>query len=285
MSKKLSLILLTVILILAMVIPSSMVYAAEEKKVLTAEAHPENGQITVEGTVEEGMLAVAVQVCDKDEHFLFLRTGEVTSENKYKLVIEVEEGNYVLKVADFNGGTPKTVRVEIKEIDEINLTLSAPIIGDKVTSTKVSDEEYTQDNEPNVKAEEGANYSIDAARWISGTVADLGEKYSELLSTTFEKDKDYYAGMLVEAKNGYKFKENVTVKVNGEEPAEVHDLFGNGRYALVISKIKAVEKEENTNDVPTPKTGDTIVIFIAIFAVALVGMVVTTIIRKNKKRK
>ena len=82
MSKRISLIILAVILVITMVIPSTKVYAAN-KKVNTVEAVYESGKLTVSGSVEEGMLAVAVQVLDSDNNLVILETGSVDSNNKY----------------------------------------------------------------------------------------------------------------------------------------------------------------------------------------------------------
>lgn len=119
MSKKISLVVIAVILMLALIIPSSKVYAAN-KKVNEVNAEQANGKITVSGTVEDGMLAVAVQVLDKDGKFVTLETGAVDANNKYSLLIEVPEGTYTVKVADYEGGTAveKVVTAEKKDNEE-----------------------------------------------------------------------------------------------------------------------------------------------------------------------
>ena len=292
MSKKISLLVLAVVLILAMVIPSSMVYAAEGKKVLTAEAVQEDGIITVTGTVEDGMLAVAVQLCDKDGNTIKVVTGGVDNDNKYEVEIEAELGNYIIKVADYDGGTPKVVELKANFIEEINLKLTAPIIGEKVTAKEVDlggMGGIEQDNPPVVKpTEDDPKYGIDETLWVKGTYDEVGDDFEEPISTTFEKDKYYYAMVYVTSKTGYLFSPDLVIKVNGEEPAEVFPIFGNGDESstFFIAKIKATDKVEEANEqenATTPKTGDTIIMFIVAFTVALAGMVVTTIIRKNKK--
>lgn len=115
MSKKVSLIVISVILMLALVIPSSKVYAAN-KKVNEVNAVQANGKITVSGTVEDGMLAVAVQIVDSDGKLVTLETGEVDASNKYNLAIEVQEGTYTVKVADYEGGA--VVEKEVTTEDE-----------------------------------------------------------------------------------------------------------------------------------------------------------------------
>ncbi len=103
MSKKISLVILALALVLALVIPSNTVYAAN-KKVKSADVVQSNGTLTVSGEVEEGMLAVAVQVLDSNGNLITLRTGAVDSDNKYKVEIAIAEGDYTIKVADYDGG-------------------------------------------------------------------------------------------------------------------------------------------------------------------------------------
>jgi hypothetical protein len=103
MSKKICLIVLALTLALVMVIPSSRVYAAN-KKVNSLNVTQANGVLTVSGEVEDGMLAVAVQVLDSNQNLLEFRTGEVDSDNKYKVQIDLPEAEYIVKVADYDGG-------------------------------------------------------------------------------------------------------------------------------------------------------------------------------------
>lgn len=121
MSKKVSFIIIAVILVLALVIPSNKVFAAN-KKVNEVNATQANGIITVSGTVEEGMLAVAVQVVDSSDKLVKLETGAVDSSNKYNLTIEVPEGTYKVKVADYEGGdvVEKIVTAEDPENNELS---------------------------------------------------------------------------------------------------------------------------------------------------------------------
>lgn len=104
MSKKISLIIiLALALILVMVIPSNRVYALN-KEVTSVNTAVENGKITVSGSVQDGMLAVAVQVFDEDDNLITIETGAIDSSNNYKVEIDVANGKYVVKVADYDGG-------------------------------------------------------------------------------------------------------------------------------------------------------------------------------------
>ena len=304
MSKKISLIILAVVLVLAIVIPSSKVYAAN-KEILTSEVIEENGVITVSGYVENGMLAVAVQVFDKDNNLVALETGEVKTNNTFKVEIELPTGDYIVKIADYDGGNVETRNVsEIKKIEEVNITIEEPVIGQeiKVLDIEEGDDVYQAPNsKPTVKEEEGANYTVDLAFWNCGTTASLtdGQNVRGYFEGIFEDGKDYYALLNLHANNGYIFDENLKVKVNGEDAAEMLTT-SKGTTVGFIAKLKAKVKdegkedeatEENTTEETTneetktenytPKTGDNIGIFVAIFVISTLGVI--TLVVLNKK--
>lgn len=145
MSKKISLIILALTLVLVMVIPSNGVFAAN-KKVKTVSAVQENGKITVSGEVESGMLAVAIQVLDEEGKLVTLNTGAVDSDNKYKVEINAVEGKYTIKVADYDGGETVTKTIP-EEKDENNTT-------DNEETENTTTEETTENNTEVTKTEE-----------------------------------------------------------------------------------------------------------------------------------
>ena len=217
--------------------------------------------ISIYGTTEKEVSAVSIGLYNETgTELINLRTVSVYDDNEYYCDIEVKEGKYMVKVADYEGG-----KYSIKEnvvvtkdvvIEKVNLTLSLPVIGDTVTSTAVDDGymgEYEQDNNPRVKVEENANYEADFTMWIKGTYAELGDGFDEPITTTFEKDKYYYAAINITTGKGYVIDENTEFKVNGEKVAEVLDV--NGRYGTVIAKVKAISEEEKNTEVYTIKNG------------------------------
>ena len=162
MSKKVSLIVIAVILMLALVIPSSKVYAAN-KKVNEINAVQANGKITVSGTVEDGMLAVAVQIVDSDDKLVTLETGDVDASNKYKLVIEVPEGTYTVKVADYEGGAIVEKEVTSEEEKE-----------DSTKDDEKNEEEdtsKTEDSDKKVNNESSSPQTGDTIYVICGVLA------------------------------------------------------------------------------------------------------------------
>lgn len=142
-----------------------------------------------------------------------------------------------------------TVEDSTITITEVNVTLESPIIGDKVTAKMVDYGgygEYVQDNMPKATAETNANYTVDDTAWIKGTYKEAGDEFEEYFDGTFEADTYYYADIYISAKEGYKLASDLTIKVNGESPAEVFAVYGSGSNTFFIAKIKAQEKANTT---------------------------------------
>lgn len=115
MSKKVSLVLI-IALVIAIIMPYSKVLA---KDIQTLDVNGENGKIKVSGETESGMLAVAVSVYNEDETKLITtETTDVDNNNKYEYIIEIAEGNYVVKVADYDGGTYVSKEVTVAKAEE-----------------------------------------------------------------------------------------------------------------------------------------------------------------------
>ena len=87
-------------------------FVASAKDIKTVSANYEGGKIAVSGTAETGTLAVAVMVYDeKGAELLAMQTASVSDESLYYSEIELAEGNYIVKVADYDGGNFKTATV------------------------------------------------------------------------------------------------------------------------------------------------------------------------------
>lgn len=88
-------------------------------KILTVNATEQNGVISVKGTTEPGMLAVAISVYDKTgQTRVALRTTSVNDDNTFAYDIEIAEDTYQLCVADYNGGDCATVTVAVATEEE-----------------------------------------------------------------------------------------------------------------------------------------------------------------------
>ena len=74
--------------------------------VLTVDAsESETGVITVKGTTEEAVMAVAINIYEKDgTTFITQRSVQVNDDNKFDFTETFEAKKYVIKVADYTGG-------------------------------------------------------------------------------------------------------------------------------------------------------------------------------------
>lgn len=110
--KKLSKYLLIIMLSL-FIIPLVNVNAAS-LDVKTINATINNNKISVDGTVDNGVLAVVILVYEEDGTTLVtMKTTSVDSNDKYSDTIEVTSGKkYVVKAANYDGGTYVTTKVD-----------------------------------------------------------------------------------------------------------------------------------------------------------------------------
>jgi len=118
-----------------------------------------------------------------------------------------------------------------KEIKTINVNLTAPTVGNVVA---------LDGQIPNIvpTATTSDKITIDDTMWIKGTYTSFGDGYDDNFTGSFEKDTEYYAMISVSAKEGYLLVNDLTIKVNGEAPAEVFAVQSNNNVHF-IAKIKA----------------------------------------------
>ncbi|MDD6193624.1 MAG: hypothetical protein PUB19_01850 [Lachnospiraceae bacterium] len=91
---------------------------AQAKTISSVSAVNSNGKITVSGTAEEGTLACAVFVYDSTGSTLLdMETCEVNADNsfRYQMSKTYDKGTYVVKVADYDGGSYKSTTVTVTE--------------------------------------------------------------------------------------------------------------------------------------------------------------------------
>ena len=110
--KKLSQYILSIMLSL-FIIPFGNVHA-ESLDVQTINASITDNKISVDGIVDNGVLAVAIMVYEEDGTTLVkMETTSVDSNDKYSDTIDVTAGKkYIVKAANYNGGTYVTTEVE-----------------------------------------------------------------------------------------------------------------------------------------------------------------------------
>ena len=136
------------------------------------------------------------------------------------------------------------------EISNVNIKLEAPKVGDKVlpqgwtgtdTENIIDDGTMEPDKYPTATSStEGVK--VDSAYWINGTYTERPDDWELLYFGTFKENTYYYAYIDISALEGKTLNSNLTIKVNGETPAEVFTVYNNENTHFV-AKIKAVEKE------------------------------------------
>ena len=136
------------------------------------------------------------------------------------------------------------------EISNVNIKLEAPIVGDKVlpqgwtgtdTENIIDDGTMEPDKYPTATSStEGVK--VDSAYWINGTYTERPDDWELLYFGTFKENTYYYAYIDISALEGKTLNSNLTIKVNGESPAEVFAVYNNENTHFV-AKIKAIEKE------------------------------------------
>lgn len=140
------------------------------------------------------------------------------------------------------------------EIKNVNITLTAPTVGDKVlpqgwtgndTENIVDDGTMEPDKYPTaISLTDGVK--VDSAYWINGTYTERPSDWELLYFGTFKENTYYYAYINISALEGKTLNSNLSIKVNGEDPAEVFAVY-NGENTHFVAKIKA-EKDNETEE-------------------------------------
>ena len=139
--KNVKIILSTLFIVIITAILSSSVYAGTVNEINATE---NGGKITVSGTVDSSLYAVAVVVYSGSE-LVYMQTGNVNGDGSYNVELEKNftNGVYEVRVADYNGGEYKTTSVEIKEenaqsSEELN-TITEDAAEEKSSNPKTGD--------------------------------------------------------------------------------------------------------------------------------------------------
>ena len=118
--KSIKLIITTIFTVIIITILSSIVYAGT---VSSLSATENNGKITVSGTVDSTVYAVAVVVYSGD-NLEYMETVNVNSDRSYSIELgkQFGSGTYEVRAADYNGGEYKTTSVEVNTTASSNPT-------------------------------------------------------------------------------------------------------------------------------------------------------------------
>ena len=126
MKKKIIAGIITILALAVAMIPAT----TRAKDIKTINASESNGKVSVSGTAEAGTLAVAVLVYDENgAELLAMETASVSDENLYYAEVELAEGTYLVKVADYDGGDYKTATVSPETKTEEKVVPAAPNSG------------------------------------------------------------------------------------------------------------------------------------------------------------
>ncbi len=137
------------------------------------------------------------------------------------------------------------------EIKNVNINLIAPIVGNQVlpqgytgldTENIIDDGTMEPDSLPSATSSTNG-VTVDSAYWISGTYTENPNKWDLLFFGTFKENNYYYADINISADEGYTLNDNLTIKVNGEAPAEVFAVY-DGESTHFIAKIKSVKEQK-----------------------------------------
>lgn len=91
----------------------------ESKSILALNVSVSGNSLLVGGTTEDGVLAVAIAVYDKSgKNLVTMQTTDVNDDNTYESSLELDDGSYVIKVADYDGGSYLTKSVDVGDVGQ-----------------------------------------------------------------------------------------------------------------------------------------------------------------------
>ena len=128
--------------------------------------------------------------------------------------------------------------VQPTKINTLNISITNPKVGDTATTT----------TKPNVTIDNNAGYKLDFTQYLTKPETEGGIQFTG----TFEKDKDYYVEVSLEANENYNFasSDNMTLKVNGKTTDyTINNSPDGSRYFLFYAKVQPTAEEE-----PAPTT-------------------------------
>lgn len=186
-----------------------------------------------------------------------------------------------------------------KIINSINVNITRPKVGDKVTVSEVENQWGAweeADKKPEVTFEDGAKYEAEWLAYIKSFPSEDPTDYDRLFSGVFEKDGWYYVEVSLLSKEGYAFDkdDNMTIKVNGEtvniEKSQHNSIYAGSHWYMFYAKIKATDGTEEEvgketteeNNTSNPNTGDEILFYIGLLTISILGYASSRIYSKKK---
>ena len=139
---------------------------------------------------------------------------------------------------------------DVTPIEEINLTLEAPVIGEEVELVYDNEEdEYVPSITPQFE-KDSEDYGVYNPTWVMGNCKNDSNACNQLFEGTFEEDTYYYAIINLFSVDNYIFTLDTLdhITINGEEPEEIFNLYNDNTETMVIAKIMAVEPTPGEED-------------------------------------
>lgn len=142
---------------------------SDSKSVISLNVSANKNLLLVNGEAEEGMLAVAIAVYDKSgKSLVTMQTAAVDDDNYYEGSIELEDGQYLVKVADYQGGNYLTKLITIgnpdkkpsKDKDNDNEKTEDVVTDDNDKSTESNDENSKDKTVYFPKTGDNTNYAL-----------------------------------------------------------------------------------------------------------------------------
>ncbi|MBQ8893263.1 MAG: hypothetical protein IJ043_02510 [Clostridia bacterium] len=176
-----------------------------------------------EGDFEDGQVYLYNYELYPAEGYEFAKDVKVTVGGKEIDSLSLYTGSSSISVSEvYNFG--------VKEIRSVDLTLEAPEMGAYTSTASVPAE---------------AEYQVTYQEWYVGTTGDYNQAVS--FSGFFEEGKYYWADLVVSAKRGTIFAEDVAITVNGMVPDELY--FDPVSGGICVSFGQLTEKEADTSAV------------------------------------
>jgi len=162
-----------------------------------------------------------------------------------------------------NDEVAKTFTLGNGEISKVNITLDTELAGKEVKKGESYEcDKYNEETNswqtstcyepatfPTPIFDNEEYYSLPsptAARYVVGMPSEGVENYNESFFGTFEEGKNYYVSMYIVAGDGYNYKDNVEVFVNGSKTNNEIVFRGANVVIQVIVKIPVTKKQEKS---------------------------------------
>lgn len=212
------------VLVIMLLVP---IMTTQAKTVTTLDVTQSNDQISVSGTVEAGTLAVAIMIYDStDTNLLTMQTTSVETDNTFQDIIPMKNGNYIIKVADYDGGDYMSETVSESKIDK------------------------NQDNDSDIKSDiDSNNNNKETKSSEDKNLKDPSKKEVKLISTDKENNQnskgniDVVQNMLKKIYNG-----EILNGINKELTEKIIKAIDNGKEISLQVGVYPLDEQKITDD-------------------------------------